>query len=260
MDILQAIFLGIIQGLTEFIPVSSSGHLVLVRDILGFKDQGLIFDIFLHLATLLAIIIYFRKDIIEIIKNIKNASSLFWQIIIATIPAIIIGFLFNDLIEGFFRHASWTALFMFLTGIYFIIAEKKAKQQKQTKDIKWPDSLWIGISQAIAILPGVSRSGATIATGMFRNLKRTSAAKFSFLLSIIAIFGAATLSALKIFFDGETINGSSLEIIFGAIFAFLAGFLAIKFLMSFFKKHGLIPFAIYIIALGSIILIYNFVK
>ncbi|MDD3887882.1 MAG: undecaprenyl-diphosphatase UppP [Patescibacteria group bacterium] len=260
MDILQAIILGIIQGITEFIPVSSDGHLIIAREIFGFKDQGLIFDIFLHLATLLAVIIYFWKDIIKIIKSINQKNSLFWKIVVGTIPAVILGYFLDNLVEGYFRSINWTALFLIINGLFFILAEKISHPQKEVKDITFKDSIWIGLAQAAAILPGISRSGSTVATGLLRSIKRDSAAKFSFILSIIAILGAGTLSLTKVFFDGEKINGSLPEIIFGAIFALIAGFLAIKFLMNFFKKHGLVPFAIYIIALGSIILIYNFVK
>ncbi len=261
MELLQAIVLGLVQGLTEFIPISSSGHLVLVREIFNFKDQGLIFDIFLHITTLLAVIIYFRQDWLNILKNINKKSGLFWQIIIATIPAIIIGFLASDLIETFFRNTAWTSLFLILTGFFFIIAEKLSNTpQKEIKNIKWKDSLWIGIAQAIAILPGVSRSGVTIGTGLLRKIKRTDAAKFSFLLSTIAILGASTLASVKLFLNGYTINGSLSEIILGSLAAFIVGYLSIKFLMNFFKKHGLIPFAIYIIILGAIILCYTFTK
>ena len=258
MELFQATILGLLQGLTEFIPVSSSGHLVIARDILGFKDQGLIFDIFLHLATLIAVIIYFRKDWLDILKNITKKSGLFWQIIIATIPAIIIGFLASDLIENFFRSATWTSFFLILTGLFFIIAEKLSNiPQKKIKNIKSKDSLWIGIAQAIAILPGVSRSGITIGTGLLRKIKRTDAAKFSFLLSTIAILSASAFASVKLFFNGHTINGSFSEIILGFITAFIAGYLSIKFLMNFFKKHGLIPFAIYVIILGIIILLHT---
>ena len=262
MNIFQSIILGLIQGLTEFIPISSSGHLVLIREIFGFKDQGLAFDVFLHLATLLAVLIYFRKDWIIILKNATKKSGLFLQIIIATIPAFIIGFCFSDLVEDFFRSVIWTSVFLILTGIYFIIVERIAHQpsfqlDKQTKDIKWHDSLLIGIAQAIAILPGVSRSGATIATGMLRKLKRTESARFSFLLSTIAILGAGFFSSIKIYMDGNSINGTLTEIILGALAAFIAGYFSIKFLMKFLQKHGLIPFAIYIILLGSVILIYS---
>lgn len=260
MDIFQAIILGIIQGITEFVPVSSDGHLIIARSILGLKDQGLFFDIFLHLATLLAVIIYFWKDIIEIIKNINKKNSLFWKIIIGTIPAIILGLFLENLVEGYFRNISWTAIFLIINGLFFILAEKISKPQKQINQINFKNSLWIGLAQAAAILPGISRSGSTIATSLLQGIKRDSAAKFSFILSIIAILGAGTLSLFKVFIDGEKVNGSLPEIIFGSIFAFLAGYLAIKFLMSFFKKHGLVPFAVYIICLGSVILIYNFIK
>lgn len=257
MQIIQAIILGIVQGITEFIPVSSDGHLIIARNILNFKDQGLAFDIILHLATLIAVIIYFKKDLLDILRNINKKSSLFWQIIIGTIPAIIIGFLIKNLIENYFRSISWTAVFLIVNGLFFIIAEKIAKQQKEIKEISWKDSLWIGLAQAAALLPGISRSGSTISTGLIRKFKRTDAAKFSFLLSTLAIIGASSFAALDLFENKTQINGNFYEIIFGFLAALISGYFAIKFLLNFFKKHTLLPFAIYIICLGTAIIIYK---
>jgi undecaprenyl-diphosphatase len=257
MEIIQSIILGLVQGLTEFIPISSSGHLVLIRKIFGFKDQGLAFDAVLHLGTLLAVVLYFKKDWLEILKEGSKKKKIFWQIILATIPAAIAGFLFEDLISSFFRDILWVATFFILTGLLFLATEKyydfKIKK-KELDQLFWKDSLIIGIAQIFALLPGISRSGVTIAAGMFRSLRRHEAARFSFLMSTLIIFGAGLKSVIDLFASFEFQN-EKLEIIFGFITSFLAGYYSIKFLMNFLKNHRLYSFSVYLFVVGFVLFI-----
>jgi undecaprenyl-diphosphatase len=257
MEIIQSIILGVVQGVTEFIPISSDGHLVLVRKIFGFRDQGLAFDAVLHLGTLLAVILYFKRDIFEILKNGSKSKKLFWQIVLATIPAAIAGFLFEDLVASFFRDTLWVATFFILTSFIFLLAEKYYGlkfEKKELTRLDWKDSLIIGIAQIFALLPGVSRSGMTITAGMFRFLKRVEAARFSFLMSIPIVFGAGAKSAIDLFSSFEFQN-EKLGILFGFIAALLAGYFSIKFLMNFLKNHRLYIFSAYLFFVGLILFI-----
>ncbi|PIU01662.1 undecaprenyl-diphosphatase UppP [bacterium (Candidatus Torokbacteria) CG09_land_8_20_14_0_10_42_11] len=261
MHLLQTIFLGIIQGATEFIPISSSGHLVLIREFLGWQDSGIALDIMLHLATLLAILFYFRKKIGKIIKGLGRREPASWRlaggIILATLPAVLAGYFGADLVEKYFRSAGAVGLLMICAGIVFILIEKRqAKQQavKSQEVLTWADYLWIGIAQAAAILPGVSRSGATIAAGMGRKMARKKAADFSFLLAIPAIFGAGFYDLLKHRQDLEIISASFL---LGFIASFVVGYLSIRFLIRYLKTRGLNIFAYYLWILGSIAIIFS---
>lgn len=255
MNIIQSTILGLIQGLTEFIPISSSGHLVLAREIFGIKDLGIAFDAFLHLGTLLAVLIYFRKDFTNTAKE-KNIKFI-KQIIIAIIPAGIIGLLFEDVISDFFRDAWSVSIFMILVGIVFVLAELYNKKQKDKKDIKkitLLDSLIIGLFQILALLPGVSRSGITISAGMFRKINRVEATRFSFIMSAVIILAASGKGAIGLFSDMGSAN-ELITIVWGGIVAFASGYLSIKFLMNYLKKHKLYIFSAYLFIIGSILLV-----
>ena len=267
-NLVQAGILGIVQGITEFIPISSSGHLILIRDLLNIPDQGNFFDAILHLATLLAIIIYFRLDWLNMIKSWVNSNKASRQtriyrqlsilILVATIPAVIIGWFLNIWIEQNFRSLVAVAVLMILTGIVFLLTEKLLKPNNDLNKLNWPKALGIGLAQALAILPGISRSGATIATGMYMGLKRDVAARFSFLLAtpIIAAAGGYSLySSFKkdIFFY----DWLFWLVAFG--FSLLFGILSIKFLLYFLKKYSLNIFAYYLLVTGIILLMTKFV-
>ncbi|NQU99627.1 MAG: undecaprenyl-diphosphatase UppP [Parcubacteria group bacterium] len=259
MNIIQSTILGLIQGLTEFIPVSSSGHLVIVREIFGIEDLGIAFDAFLHLGTLLAVLIYFRKDFINIVKE-KNIKFL-KQVVIAIIPAGIIGLLFEDVISNFFRSTLGVSILMIAVGTIFIIAEKYNKIQKDKKEIKdiTPlDALIIGLLQILALLPGVSRSGITISAGMFRKIKRVEATRFSFIMSAVIIFAASGKGAISLFTDTGSMN-ELVVIIWGGVVAFISGYLSIKFLMNYLKKHKLYIFSIYLFVVGTILLVTHII-
>ncbi|MBU1177861.1 undecaprenyl-diphosphatase UppP [Patescibacteria group bacterium] len=259
MNILQAVVLGLVQGATEFIPISSSGHLVLAREVFGWEDPGVVFDIFLHLGTLAAVLIYFRRDWLKIIKDLFGRSGdkrTAINLVVATLPAFILGFLFNDYINSIFRHALWVSTFLIIVGLIFISAEKFASHKIIKKDldkVSWKDALLIGLVQALALLPGVSRSGITIAAGMFRSLKRTEATRFSFLMASIAILGASIFGSFAAMQDEGYLSGFWPEIVIGSIIAAIVGYLSIKYLMKFLSQHKLYIFAAYLICLGVII-------
>lgn len=260
MEIFQAIILGAVQGLTEFIPISSSGHLVLVRELFNWEDSGVVFDIILHLGTLLAVIIFFRKDWIQIFKDLANPKSnnnLLWFLIIATIPTFTVGFLLKDFINGIFRDALWVSAFLIIIGFVFLLAEKYSNiklQKKELKQMSWKDALIIGLVQVLTLLPGVSRSGMTISAGLFRSLKRTESTRFSFLMASVAISGASLYGLFDLLNNNEsTINYTAVAV--GFIFSFALGYLSIKYLMRFLENHKLNIFAYYVIIIGIFIFV-----
>lgn len=276
METLQSIILGIIQGLGEFLPISSTAHLVLVPHFTGWKDQGLSFDIALHLGTLVALVVFFFWDWVAIIylvflnnsklkiknsklqlkiKNFENSKKLFWFIIVATIPGVIFGLLFESKAETVFRNPIIIALTLSFAGLILFLADKYFVHKKEIKELNWKDSLVIGFAQALAIVPGVSRSGATITAGLFLGLNRGDAARFSFLLSTPIIFGAAILKLPELFSQGFNIN-----IIIGIIFSALSGYLAIKYLLKFVEKSSYQIFFWYRLVLSIIILVFYFLK
>jgi len=263
MSIIQAIVLGIIQGLTEFIPVSSSGHLLLVHQLFALESGGLLFDVSLHMGTLLALVIFFYNDILKLaiglVRKTEN-TKMAWLLVLATIPAVVAGILFQDLAETTFRSAKLVAFNLMVFGMIMLIAEKYAsKHSKKSKTVDNNQAVVLGFAQAIAIIPGVSRSGSTITAGLFVGLDRITALRFSFLLAIPVTFGAI----LKVVANGAAINGIGGQagiIISGVIAAFLSGGFAIKFLLNYLSKNGLEAFAYYRIMLGAVILFVLFAR
>ena len=281
MNLFEAILLGIIQGLTEFLPISSTGHLTVAGKFMNListnnPEQWTAFIAIIQLGTLLAVLVYFWQDIISIIKdffqdNIINRvkyseqkinSKLGWLIIIGTIPVVIIGLAFKDAIEGALTKNLYViAISLIALAIILAVAEKIAKFKKELKDVTMFDSIVIGIAQAFALIPGSSRSGTTITAGLFVGLKRETAARFSFLLSIPAVFASGVLQiyeAMK-FVD----QSMALNIIVATIISGLSGYLAIDFLLKYLKKNSTFLFVYYRIALGILILILlitNFIQ
>lgn len=265
---IQAFVLGAVQGLTEFIPVSSSGHLIIVRELWGIPDQGNFFDAILHLATLIAIFIYFRSDWISMFKSWINGSKVKRQtrlsrrltvlILIATLPALAIGWWLHQWISSSFRGLVAVAIFMLIVGILFMITEKLIRPKEDISQLNWARALGVGLAQALAIIPGVSRSGATIVTGMYMGLKREVAAKFSFLLAAPVIAVAGLYSLFQAIKEGIILHDWLFWLIaFAASLVF--GLLAIKFLLSFLKKYSLNIFAYYLVISGTALLVFNFV-
>lgn len=267
MTFLQAIILGIVQGLTEFIPVSSSGHLVLVPHFMGWEftaSQAFIFDVLVQWGTLFAVFIYFRRDLIDIISAFGRSllagkpfatedARMGWYLIIATIPAVVVGLLCKDLIEAAFSNARITGFFLLITAALLMIAEVIGKRNRSMGEITWVDSLWIGCSQVLALLPGISRSGATIAGGMTRNLDRSSAARFSFLMSVPVMLGAGVL-AIKDLFAMPVTDNFLLPLLAGFLAALVSGYIAIRWLIAYLSRHSLSVFAVYCLLLGLVVI------
>ena len=271
MTFLEAILLGIIQGLTEFLPVSSTGHLTIAGKIMGLvstenPEHWTAFIAVIQLGTLLAIIVYFWKDLwgifIDFIRDnilkpkkfaIQSSNSkMGWLIILGSIPVAIIGLGFKDIIEGAFSKNLYViATSLIVLGIILALAEKVGKFKRELKDITWKDSLIIGFAQSLALIPGSSRSGTTITAGIFLGLKRETAARFSFLLSVPAILGSGLLefySSLEyIQFDGMV------NLIIATVVSAISGYVIIAFLLSFLKKNSTMVFVFYRIAIGIVI-------
>lgn len=262
MNLFHAFVLGLVQGLGEFLPISSSAHLIFTPWLFNWPDPGLGFDVALHWGTLLAVVVFFLGDIWLIIKGFFSSlmpasrdlqnnlyQKLAWLLIIASIPGAIIGYLLEKKAEDVLRNPVHVAITLAVFGLVLLAADMYGKKQKNLGHIKWLDALWIGLSQALAIFPGVSRSGSTIATGLALGFKREDAAKFSFLMSIPIIFGAGLVS-LKHFHDGVT-NG---ELIVGFLTAAVFGFLSIKYMLRYLAKHDYKIFTWYRILVMVVIL------
>ena len=259
MNIFEAIILGIVQGLTEFLPVSSSGHLVLLQKIFGINEPGLFYDTMLHLGTLTAVFVVLWKDIWALLK--KPIQKLTGYLIIATVPAVIAALLFGDKIEEIFKSAQFLGICFLITTVLLVTAELLSRRAvtnnnlKTENDMKWYDALFIGIMQAIAIPPGISRSGATISGALFRKLDRDFAARFSFLLSIPAILGAVVLHSKDLVKNGTAEDVNMMAVIVGTLCAAVVGFFAVKFMLKIIREKSLFGFAIYTGVLGILILL-----
>jgi len=256
MNLFEAIVLGIVQGLTEFLPVSSSGHLVLFQQLFGIEGEMVVtFDVALHVGTLLAVFAVYRKRIREMLRH--PFSKLPVYLVLGTIPTVIIALLFKEAIEGYYASGSLLGPGFVFTGLVLIGAEKIGNGRKELEHMKLVDSLLIGAGQGLALMPGVSRSGMTITTGLALGLDRGFAADYAFLLSIPAILGGAFLDVLDVV-RGDTANVVSIGIVplvAGIAVAAVTGFLAIKVMLAAVKKMKLKYFAWYVMALGILIII-----
>lgn len=269
---LAAIVLGLIQGLTEFIPVSSSGHLLLVERLLGWDTSKLVFDVALHWGTLVALIAFFWRDWVSILRSfaghvfcrqpygkpddVKGYGRLLVPIVVASIPAAVAGIGFEHKIEAW-RGSAWIvaaiASALIGVGLLMLLAERVGRKQRETGSMNYADYIVIGAAQALALFPGVSRSGITISAGLFRNLDRTAAARFSFLLSTPAVFGAGLL-ALKDIVKQPMPSDQWAVLGVGFATAAVSGFIAIGFLMKYLQRGSVAVFAVYRIALALAVL------
>jgi undecaprenyl-diphosphatase len=260
MTVFQAIFLGVVQGLTEFLPVSSSGHLVFFQSVFGMVEPQLAFDVMLHLGTLLAVVVYFRTDIARILlgawawirgrrKGESEAKLLLW-IVVASVPTGLMGVVLKDWFESLFSMPRTVGLMLLVTGLLLWLTRVVRKNEKTAGRMGVWDALIIGIAQGIAIIPGISRSGSTISTGLFCGLHRELAGKFSFLLSIPAILGATLLEFRKI----DTASGFGVTFI-GMAVSFIVGLLALRLLMNIVKKGRLSSFSYYCWAVGLLMIL-----
>ncbi len=252
MNLAQILILGLVQGLTEFLPISSTAHLILLPWFFRFPDPGLIFDIALHLGTLLAIVIYFWREWREIIMT-RRPLLIF--ILIATIPGIIFGGLLESKAETIFRAPLLLAVTLAVFGLILWLVDKKIGHLGDLGNLDKKKALFIGLWQALAIIPGVSRSGATMTAGLLVGLKREAAVKFSFLLSAPIIFGSVSVGFYKLVSrGGESIGAWSF--IIGTFASFMAGLLAINFLLNFVKTRSFLPFVIYRLILAAAIIVF----
>lgn len=269
MTVVNALVLGVVQGLTEFLPISSSGHLVIFRSIFGLADQPLVFDTTLHLATALALVVCFWKDIVKIVsaffkdlfsahkfklKEYSSDASLGLKIIIGAIPVGFVGFFYGDLIENNFRSLLVVAIFLIIGSALMFIGEKRFEKRLLIKDeISVGKSFGVGLFQVLSLFPGMSRSGATISGSMIFGLDRKEATRFSFLLSIPVVLMAGILKILSSYKD--LVSVSVFPLVVGFISSFLIGILCIKFLLKFVQKNNFYPFILYRVALAGILLI-----
>lgn len=265
MPIYQVVILAIVQGLTEFLPISSSAHLALVPWLFGWADPGLTFDIALHVGTLIAVIGYFFRDWIQVIAqgfgiqagkdpDLKRQPMLLWMLALATLPAGVAGLIFKKQAESGWRSPWLIATMLIGVAIIMILAERIGRRQKSLANMSGVDAAVIGVSQALAIVPGTSRSGITIATGLFRDLDRSAAARFSFLLSTPIIAGAAAKDAYDLMKHGGVPAGMQMPFIVGILVSAVTGALVIGFLLNFLRRHGLWFFIYYRIIFGIIVI------
>lgn len=266
MIILLAVILGLVQALTEFLPISSSAHLILARAALDFQFvDGLTFDVALHVGTLAAVLVYFYRDILMLIRGLfanftpsaENASErrLVWMVIAACIPAGIVGFFFEEAIEVYFRHPGVIVVTLVLGGLLFLLVERVCKCTKTMEDMTLGRAVLIGLAQTLALIPGVSRSGITIATGMLGGFRREESARFSFVMVSPLLAGAGLKKALDLR-GTPLVDGEMTVLIVGVVVSALAGWAVIKFLLGFLRKHGLGLFAWYRFVLAAVVAVY----
>jgi undecaprenyl-diphosphatase len=251
---LEAVILGVIQGLAEFLPISSSGHLVLFQKIFGLEEGAMTFDVVLHVGTLIAVIVIYWETIFELIK--KPFQKLTYLLIVATIPTVAAALLFGDAVDALFESGRYLAYGFLFTGIILIISDKLKSEKKSIKDISYIDALAVGAAQCAALPPGISRSGATITGARAVGINRGDAARFSFLMSIPAILGSAVLTVVKIARGDANLEALPLlPTLFGFVAAVLSGYLSINFMIKLIKEAKLKYFAYYVFLLAALILI-----
>lgn len=261
MTVIQVIVLALVQGLTEFLPISSSGHLILTPHFFGWSDQGLAFDVAVHLGTLIAVVWFFRHDLSDMVgagfSVVRGgpvtlpARLLFW-VGLATIPAGLAGLLFNDFIETSLRSPLVIALTTIGFGVLLWLSDVFKREHRVERDLTWKDALLIGTAQVLALIPGTSRSGITMTAGLALGLGREAAARFSFLMSIPIIVLASGLQVLKLIEADEAVAWDML--ILGVLCSAVAAYLCIRWFLKFIGTIGFLPFALYRVALGIVIL------
>jgi undecaprenyl-diphosphatase len=273
MTLLQAILLGIIQGLTEFLPISSSAHLVLVPYLLGWDlpaEEAFIFDVLVQVASLVAVITFFWQDLrtilISALKSLvqrqpfaNRDARLGWLLVLATIPAGLIGIAIKDLVEAAFANPRMVSAFLLITATLLVTAERIGLQKRDLEDMNWKDALWIGFAQTLAILPGISRSGATITGGMLRGFERTPAARFAFLM-MVPIMLAAGLYATLDFFKIQDFGQQLPVLLPGLLASAIVSYISIRWLLKYLIRHSLYIFAIYCVILAVVSLGVGFFR
>lgn len=270
MNLFQALILGIVQGATEYIPVSSSAHLVLVPWLLGWPDASFAFEVLVQWGTLVGVFIFLWPDIWAIVKGVSQAlargkplatfeARLGWLVVIATIPAVVLGLLFKDYFEAAFALPPLAGGLLILTALLLVIAERYGSRLRALESLNWLDAFIIGLWQAAAILPGISRSGSTIGGAVLKGFSRPAAARFSFLMSIPALLGAGVV-ALNDLRQAGTLAAEFPAISVGFIAAAVSGYLCIRWLLHYLQRHSLYVFAAYCALLSLISLIVAVVR
>jgi len=258
---LQTILLALIQGVTEFLPISSSAHLILVPLITGWPDQGIAFDVAVHVGTLLAVLIYFRQDILKLIQgflvSLKGESNppytlLSWQLILATIPVALIGYLSHDFIASHLRSPFVIAIATIAFGVLLLAGDKLFAHPKRLNQLTLKDALWIGMAQIFALIPGTSRSGITLTAGLALGYNRESSAKFSFLLAIPTIVLAGSFETLKLIHAPQTVNWFSL--LLGVVISGSCAYACIHYFLKLINTIGMLPFVLYRLLLGLVLM------
>ena len=266
MSLLEAIVLGIAQGLTEFLPISSTGHLRIIPAFAGWEDPGAAFTAVTQLGTMAAVLLYFRKDLVRIVqawlRSLRDPSvrgtldaRLGWYILLGTIPIGIFGLLFKDQIETGARDLYLIGVALIVLGLVLLAADQLSKRTRVIESIKARDGLVMGLAQALALIPGVSRSGSTITAGLFLGFDRTAAARFSFLLSIPAVVLSGLLELTSIASGEEGEQVGTAELIVATVLAFITGYLSIAFLLRWLTSHSMTIFVVYRVALGVLVLV-----
>ena len=261
MTLFQQLLIAIVQGITEFLPISSSGHLILIPYLTDLPDQGPLIDVAVHVGSLLAIIIYFWRDVLGLARGGFSAvglgndplqKRLFWWVVIGTIPAVAAGLFLK--LGGYlesFRITDLVAVNLIVYGVLLGLADKFGKQEKSYEDLTLRDAFLVGMAQALALVPGTSRSGSTMTMARFLGYKRVEAARFSFLLAIPAVTGAGLLAVLDL---AEASAQMQLDALFAGVFTFIAAFATMAFLMNFLKKASMMVFVVYRVLLGAMLL------
>ena len=268
MSLFEAIILGIVQGLTEFIPISSTAHLCIIPALAGWQDPGAAFSAIVQIGTLAAILIYFYRDIYSIVSAVfaglrkkrpfeTQEARMGWMIAAGTLPIVVLGILFKTEIETSLRSLYWISIALIVLALVLTLAEWLMKQRiekgletKSLKDIGWKEAILIGLAQSMALIPGSSRSGVTITAGLFLNLSRETAARFSFLLSLPAVFAAGVYQMYETWDVVMASSDDLLNLAVATLFAGVVGYASIAFLINYLKKHSTALFIIYRIALG----------
>jgi undecaprenyl-diphosphatase len=266
VSLVQALLLGVLQGATEFLPVSSSGHLVIVPYLLDWPAPDLALGVILHLGTLLAILVYFYRDLLALARaawfsvvaprrGVPNPEArLAWGLILGTLPAALVGVLFASLFDRLFAMPRTAALFLLGTAALLTLAEFVGRRERELETLSWTDALVIGLSQALATLPGISRSGATIATGLVRGFTPEAAARFSFLLAVPIMIGSGSYELVEMLTEGGGSVALDVALV-GCAAAAVTGYAAIAALLSLVRRSGLLPFAAYCALFGIAVLV-----
>jgi undecaprenyl-diphosphatase len=264
MSWLEAVILGLVQGLTEFLPVSSSGHLAIFQKIFGIEGNNLGFDVTVHVATVLATIVVFWKPICDLFKGLfkfkyNDETKYICMILVSLIPVFIAGMFFKDKVEALFGSGLLVVgIALFVTALLLLVSEYIAKTRKQGEEMNYKSAIWMGVAQAIAVIPGLSRSGATISTGLMCGVKKDKVAQFSFLMVLIPVLGEALLEIMHGGVKAQAAQVGALPLALGFISAFVSGFFACKVMVNLVRKAQLHWFAFYCLFAGIVALVLNF--